>query len=283
MIRGVILDVDGVIIGRKPGVNSPYPHPRVLARLRDIEAKGVPISLCTARPYFSIHEIVAGAGLHNLHIVEGGGVVIDSSTDTVADIHAIETDVAQLLIQTIIAHNSYAEFYTPTTYFAQADQESEPTDIHVQFLHRKAELVASLSEETAKQDVVRIMCISPNKAAMIEMQQALKPYEDQVTMIWQAHSIAPPYEFCVITAPGISKAQAAARIARHNNMELDSILGVGDSASDWAFMKDCGYVAAMGNASPELKESVNEREERSYVGPSVDEHGILDILDHFGL
>ena len=43
------------------------------------------------------------------------------------------------------------------------------------------------------------------------------------------------------------------------------------------------YAGAMGNASDELKQLVSTKGERSSVGGTVDENGILDILDYFGL
>ena len=60
------------------------------------------------------------------------------------------------------------------------------------------------------------------------------------------------------------------------------MLGVGDSKSDRNFIELCKYGAAMGNASQELKDLVSSKgEDYAFIGPSVDENGILTILDHF--
>lgn len=42
-------------------------------------------------------------------------------------------------------------------------------------------------------------------------------------------------------------------------------------------MKECGYAATMAEAPEELKKLVQ------YVAPSVNDNGILQILDHFQL
>jgi hydroxymethylpyrimidine pyrophosphatase-like HAD family hydrolase len=47
MISVIILDVDGVIVDEKIGYNSPWPHPGVIAKLKQIEQSGIPISLCS--------------------------------------------------------------------------------------------------------------------------------------------------------------------------------------------------------------------------------------------
>ena len=70
MVKGIILDVDGVIVGEKIGFNSPWPHPEVIKKLKDIKSKGVFISLSTAKAHFAIDKIINDAGLDNLHITE---------------------------------------------------------------------------------------------------------------------------------------------------------------------------------------------------------------------
>ncbi len=76
-IKGIILDVDGVIVGEKIGFNSPWPHIDVINKLKEIRNKGISISLCTAKPHFSISKIIKDAGLDNYHIADGGAVIIN--------------------------------------------------------------------------------------------------------------------------------------------------------------------------------------------------------------
>ncbi len=45
MIKAIILDVDGVIIGEKIGYNSPHPHPDVVTALKKVREKGIAICL----------------------------------------------------------------------------------------------------------------------------------------------------------------------------------------------------------------------------------------------
>jgi hydroxymethylpyrimidine pyrophosphatase-like HAD family hydrolase len=77
MIKGVILDVDGVIVGEKIGFNSPYPNDLVYKALSQIRKAGIFVSLCTAKPYFSIYPIIEKAELDNFHICDGGAVLIN--------------------------------------------------------------------------------------------------------------------------------------------------------------------------------------------------------------
>src|SRR3974390_2658127 len=107
MIRGVIIDVDGVIVGDKPGYNFPHPHPEVIAALRRIEERGIPISLCTAKPAFSIQAIIDAAGLRNPHITNGGAVIIDPIDHKVVAEHPIEKMLARTVTLFALEHNLY--------------------------------------------------------------------------------------------------------------------------------------------------------------------------------
>jgi hydroxymethylpyrimidine pyrophosphatase-like HAD family hydrolase len=88
----------------------------------------------------------------------------------------------------------------------------------------------------------------------------------------------------IVTPKGISKRTGAEEISKYSGIPLTNYLGVGDNTSDWKFMELCGYAAAMGNATSELKELVAQKEEgKHFLAGSVDRNGILDVFDYFGL
>lgn len=71
MIKGLILDVDGVLVGGKKGYNWPLPNQQVIDELKTLRQKGIIVSLCTGKVTFAIHEIVHLAHLDNVHIGDG--------------------------------------------------------------------------------------------------------------------------------------------------------------------------------------------------------------------
>ena len=89
-IKGIILDVDGVIVGEKIGFNSPNPNIHVINKLKEIRKKGTPISLCTAKPHFSIGKIIKEAELNNYHIADGGSVIINPIDNTIVKKHVMD-------------------------------------------------------------------------------------------------------------------------------------------------------------------------------------------------
>jgi HAD superfamily hydrolase (TIGR01484 family) len=283
MIKGIIIDVDGVIVGEKPGVNFPDPNPKIIERLKSIRAKGTPISLCTAKPHAAIQKVVTDAGLNNLHITQGGGVVIDPIDNVILKAHSIDKDAAKHIMQICLDRGNYVEFYSPEAYFIQANQKSDFTDLHTSILGVEPIAVSSLIDEADKHDIVKIMPIASNDDDMNALDELFEPYKAGATISWGAHPVALPRRFGIITALGISKGQAAAEVAEHEHIAPSELLGVGDSTADWQFIEHCGYAGAMGNASDELKKLVATKGDKSFVGGGVDDDGLLDILDHFGL
>lgn len=284
MIKGIILDIDGVIVGEKIGFNSPYPHRDVINRLKKIRENGIIISLCTAKPHYSIQTIINDAKLSNLHITNGGGVIIDPINNIILKKHVIDKEIAAKVLSNYLASNIYTEFYTVKDYFIQRSQEDEITKTHIHILQQNPKMVDSLVEKSKNQDIVKIMPIAKNEQDKKRLIQLFKPFEDKLTLSWGIHPIALPHLFGIITAKGISKKQAALEIASNYQISPDELLGIGDSTSDWQFIESCKYAAALENGSNELKELIQSKGTNFYtIGKSVDKNGILDIFNYFSL
>ncbi|MBF0301244.1 MAG: HAD hydrolase family protein, partial [Oligoflexia bacterium] len=150
-------------MGEKIGLNSPFPHPDVIKRLRSLRKKGVIISLCTAKPHYSIQNIIADSGLDNLHITNGGGVIIDPIDNVILKKHIIDNKVAIKIIETYLENNVYTEFYTIDNYFIQNNQLSDVSKIHTHILQNEPRIVTSLRKEAKRQEIVKIMPIARNE------------------------------------------------------------------------------------------------------------------------
>ena len=284
MIRGIILDVDGVIVGEKVGYNSPLPNPDVIARLKQIEEAGVKISLCTAKPHYAIRQIIDEARLSNLHITDGGAVIIDPIDNVVMESHLIDKSISKRIIKSCIDADVYVEVYSLSEYLIAKSQQSKLTITHQHILQRAPRVVESLVDEIEQlSEIVKIMPIANDENDKARLKEMFKSFELELTLSWGVHPIALPHQFGIITTKGISKAQALLHIAESSCINTNQLLGIGDSTSDWQFIEKCGYAATLENGSPELKDLIASKNMQSHVGGSVDENGILDIFDHFKL
>lgn len=281
-INWIILDIDGVIIGEKIGFNSPDPHPKVMERLRALHKSGIGISLCTAKPHFAIKNIIDEAHLDNVHITDGGGVIIDPIDKIVAKKRVIDARLSKKVLQMYMENNVYVELYTVDDYFIQTGQESSITKDHIHILQREPRTLTSLSTDSTGYEITKIMPIAKDEKDKERVTNLFQPFAGSLELSWGVHPVALPLQFGIITAPSISKKQGAIDISEISGVPFKNMLAVGDSTSDWQFIEMCRYGTAMGNATRELKKLVlSKGEDYSFVGGSVDENGLIDILDHF--
>lgn len=283
-VKGIILDVDGVIVGEKIGFNSPWPHKDVVSALKKIKKSGVSISLCTAKPHFSVTKIIEDAGLDNTHITDGGAVIIDPIHNKVVQKHIINENSAEEVIKTLLQNNVYTEFYTVDDYFIQKSQKSKITEQHKHILQRDPKIVESLQSESLNQEITKIMPVAKDEEDKEKVSETLKSFEDRLKISWGIHPVALPLLFGIVTAQGISKKEGAEQISKSTDVPFENMLAVGDSASDWQFIESCKYASAMGNAQEELKKLVNSKDkDYSFIAPSVDDNGIIEVFKHFSL
>ncbi|MFH0739808.1 MAG: HAD-IIB family hydrolase [bacterium] len=285
MIKALILDVDGVLVGAKEGFNFPDPHPEVIMALRRIRNNGTPISLCTAKPYFAIEKIINEANLDNIHISEGGAFIFNPKSKYVFRKYLIDTQIAIQVIQALLEQHIYTEFYDGETYLVQKDRlDQNIFSKHLEVLKREPRIVVSLAEEVFSSEITKIMPIVPNEGAKAKVEKVLLPFMFSISLQWSIHPSALPWQFAIITAKGVDKKQGALDISDGLGINLENILGCGDSPLDWGFIELCGYGGAMGNASLALKNKVlTKGKEKSCIGRDIDENGILDIFNYFQL
>jgi len=285
MIRAIILDVDGVIVGSKIGFNSPDPNANVIEALKSIHLNGIHIVLCTGKPYWGINEIIRAAKLNNPHIVDSGGVIIDPIDNVIVEEHTLRKQLVRKILQICIKENIYVEFYTVDDYFIQEDKKSDITDKHRHILQRSPKMLKDIVAESTRYNITKIFTIALNEEDKQRVDSLFASYKNKVSFSWGVHPIALPLQIGIITAKGNSKKEAAGAVIKNLNLSFENVLGIGDSTNDWSYMQLCSYVATVFNGSKELKELIKTKGEGKYFisNNSVDENGVLDIFKNFSL
>lgn len=284
MIRSLILDVDGVIVGDREGFNFPAPHPKVIAALRAVRQTGVYVSLCTAKPAFAVEKIIRDANLNNMHIADAGAVIIDPIDHAIASEHVISASLALAVVARYRKEGVYQELYTPLDYYIFAGSQCDLTAKHALTLQREPFVIADADKFLREESVVKVFLIAKDEDEKARIARIFRDLFDQaLTLSWTLHPNTLPWQFGIVTAQDVSKQNGAREIARHLGVALSDILGVGDTAHDWQFMQLCGCVAAMGNATGELKAHVLATGARGFIAPPVNENGVVEIFRHFGV
>jgi len=285
MIKGVVLDVDGVLVGDTPGFNFPDPNKEVITALKKIHEKGISVVLCTGKGGFSIEKIVKDANLTGVHIADAGSIMIDPIEGKVVKTYPIQKETLKNITKVCIANTIYTEFYGIEKYYVQKNQENELTEKHTKVLQKPPILPENVEDVTQKEDIIKLLLIANGEDEKKKIENVLSPFQHEVTLFWTIHPSLLPHEFYVITSKGVSKKSAMQEIfEKIFYIPFSEVLGVGDTMGDWEFMDTCKFVGVMGNAPEKLKQLARGKDGgRFYIGPSVENNGILDIFSYFGL
>lgn len=285
-IKAILLDIDGVIVGEKVGINSPTPNKLVSDKLKKVNQSGIPIYLCTAKPHFSIGDVIKQIGLTNSHITDAGAVVIDPVNKKIDLAEYIPKILVEQITNLLISENIYTELYSVDDYYIEKRQQSDTTEIHEHILQKPPIVVADLAEKSKDLNVIKIMPVIESIEQATEVEELLHDLKSKYffNFGWGIHPVALPRQFGIITKSGVSKREAALNVFRELNISFNNILAIGDSVSDWKFMELCEFVGTVDNAEEKLKDLITEKEKGNwFVGPSVDDNGVIDILEHYGL
>lgn len=280
-VQAVFLDIDGVIIGSVQGENTPMPHVDVLHKLRDVHKSGIRVCLCTARASFCVADIVKAAELDGFHIADNGALILNPITGQFAEKHVIPSDDVSKILGTLIENSIYTWVSTPSEYFVQADKLCSMTEQCAEFLNSSPQITENLAVTAKGKDVVGITIAANDLDDRKRVEKILETMDLDLTVTWTKNPSMPCAEFAVLSPNGVSKQGAAVALAQKIGVSFDNILGVGDTEGDWSFVQLCKFGAAVGNASDKLKQLVGSKGEHGFIGGSVDENGIIGILDHF--
>lgn len=284
MIKAVILDVDGVIVGDQIGVNFPLPHKKVIDTFKKLHRGGMPIILCTTKISSSIKDIARSAKLSNPHVTDGGALIINFLDNTIIKKHVIDKEIVKKYTALCLNDDIYVELFTPSNYFLQKSQIADFTSKRSQVIQLEPNIVNSLLEIAEKEDIIKIINFIKDDEDKPKVEEIVRQFGDKITFIWSHNPFLSPVRPSIVTAPNVSKAEAAKEVAQYLKIPFDEILGIGDSKSDWNFMKLCRYVATLENGDSQIKDLVKTKDEGNYfISPHVNDNGIMEILKYFSV
>lgn len=284
MIKAIVTDVDGVIVGKKEGVNFPLPNTAVIERLKKLHKKGVPIVLCTAKSSHVIKKIVAQAELLNPHITDAGALIIDPLNNFFIKKAIFDKTLARDIVTQASHSDFYTEVYATDAYYLQKDHISDLTEKRFQILQKNPTIVDSLVEQINTIEVIKIKFFAHTKEEKKKIDKVLEQFKEKAHIIEGYHPFIFPIKDMSITPKGVSKKSATLEVLKYLEITQEEALGVGDTLGDWNFMSVCKYVGVVGDEDLELKNLAKTKGEGNYYfGSSVDNNGFLEILDYFNL
>lgn len=284
MIKAIITDVDGVMIGKREGYNYPLPTPEVMQAFKILQGKKIPLVLCTGKASYTIENLIRAAQLDGPHIGDNGTLIFNLIQNKTIKKHLLGKNTVKELVKVFAEENLHFAVNTVTDTFVDENSNEEVNTKRAVVLEKKLIEVPSLLQEIDNLEIIKALATLKNPDEIQRAKKLLEPYKDRVNLFWNFHPITGDWEYAVITAKGINKLSAAREVSESLGILLSDVLGIGDTIGDWDFIKDCGYAGIVGQKHPEVLELARGKGDGKYfLAPSVDENGFVKILEYFKL
>ncbi len=282
MIKAIVLDIDGVIIGNLHGVNFPFPSNKVSEALKKIHDSGIPVSFLTGKTTFAAWKNISKLGIDNPHIADGGAVIFNPIKGKIIKKEVLDKEKVKKLIN-IFENKYYLNLFTTENYYLNKSHKNEYTEIYAKFIGKEPVIVDDFERLLDTEEISKINISSFDIKQKNEIDKFLKSIENIVNYSWSRGPNTGNVETAVVTSKNASKKHGVMYLIDYLNVDLDNVLGVGDTIHDWDFIEICGYKGVMGNGTGELKEKLDKSDQRHFIGGHINDNGIIDIFKKFNL
>ena len=242
--KAIIFDVDGTLI---PIKIDAMPSEKVKKAI-DKASKKIKISIATSRPNILAQRIMEHLSLTAPCILAGGGNIYDPVEKKILLEVLMEKELLRKIKTLTKRLNFEMDVYDSggSDYPMSKYKFNKP--MHVWIGGLKPEKAQILFDELSKISELSVHKLTSWDKGRVDV---------------------------MATPPEATKQHGILKVAEILGIETHDIIGVGDGYNDFPLLMACGLKIAMGNAVSELKEIAD------YIAPSVEEDGVVDIIEKF--
>lgn len=246
--KALIIDCDGtLIVSKRDGL----PSPKVTSAVNKA-SQLLHVGLATHRSLFQLDSIFKHLKLTGPSVICGGAQIIDTQTCNVLWEKQIEKKDFFKIMQII------------------GDLKSQ-----VIIQEGKGEDDKRYSEGYIPEKLVEMGVFRLSESVADELADKLS----QISTIAVCKAFSWDYSTSgiVINHAQATKQHGIFEVAKILNVSTHEIIGIGDGYNDFPLLMACGLKVAMGNAVDDLKAIAD------YVAPSVEDDGVVDVINKFVL
>lgn len=242
-----MLDVDGTTVPNRPDGMPSKKVTEAIAKAKD----KIYIGLITGRPIYNVLHIYKHLELSGPLVLLGGAQIIEPKTGHLLYERVIEKKDILLLCNMLKQLDIifYIDEKDRSYKYTQSYIPHTPCTLLVE------DVLPHLADQIIQEITISMPHIQTHK---------LVSYTHGRICITIAHAEA-------------TKQHAIWEVAKILQIHTEEIIAVGDGYNDFPFFMACGLKVAMGNAVDELKAIAD------YIAPTVDEDGIVDVIERFVL
>ena len=255
-VRLVACDLDGTLL-RSDGTLSP----RTVAAIKAIEARGIQFVIATARAPRTLLPLVAQYEIGGMAICGNGSLLVELGTGQLVGTFPLAAELAGDLVRRL--RNG-----VPGCAFA--------VEVLDRFGHEVAYVpMHEVPADALVEEALALAARKPTKLLIQHRDLTITELFERVKAICGtlANAHYSSDSFVEITAPGIDKASALAKLCEDLAIDRRAVVAVGDMPIDLPMLAWAGRGVAVANAHVDVLAAVSE-----FVA-SNDEDGVADLLE----
>ncbi|MDQ6816825.1 MAG: Cof-type HAD-IIB family hydrolase [Actinomycetota bacterium] len=256
--RVVACDLDGTLL-RSDGTLDE----RSRRALAGIERAGALLVLCTARPTRSMKPVAEATGHRGVAICDNGAVVWDLHSESVLEEWPVEPAAAREIVGLLRAALPNAAWAVERTsgfaHEAGYNPLWPPPD----------GTIVDVIDELISQPAVKLMLRDHGRSA----DDLLKHARELVGHLAELTHSSSADVLVEISASGVSKASALARLCEQHGISSSEAIAFGDMPNDLPMLQWAGHSVAVANAHPDVLAAAGE------VTADNDHAGVARVLE----
>jgi Cof subfamily protein (haloacid dehalogenase superfamily) len=254
----VASDLDGTLLRSDGTLDA-----RTRLALSAVESDGAFVVICTARPSRWVAPLAEATGHRGVAICANGAVICDLHTETVLEQSPLEPVVARqvvALLQEAVPGGAWAVERAGGFGHEPAYTTRWPVP---------PDTVIDAVEALVNQPAVKLMMRHEELLADALLERA----RDVVGHLAELSHSNSADGLLEISAAGVSKASALARVCAQRGIDRSEVVAFGDMPNDLPMLEWAGYSVAVANAHPEVISVADE------LTASNDEAGVALVLE----
>jgi Cof subfamily protein (haloacid dehalogenase superfamily) len=260
--RAVACDLDGTLLRTDLTVSA-----RTRAALAAVEAAGALLVFVTGRPPRWLPPVTDQVDHRGLAICANGALLYDLHTNRVVESDLIAPDVLARIV---------ADLRGMVDGLAFAIEHGEgfwhDTSYPVAPQHRTSFVREVAPEELVGIPVAKLLVRHPERDSQ-DLLGAVGAVFDGLAEVTHSTPVGPG--LLELSAAGVSKASALARLCGQHGIDAADVVAFGDMLNDLPMLAWAGRPYAMANAHPDVLAAIPRR------APSNDDDGVAVVLEQF--
>ena len=257
----VFLDIDGTLLDSHHQV-----MPCTRNHLKQLQERGVPLVLCSARPPEGVNLVARQIGLHGPAACYNGGLIFDENSTILRDVGigarlALEFRrfVSERFPELVVSAYLYDVWL--------AEDPRDPLIVQEAEISGCMPLKGSLEQAVSTASHVHKLLCMGDAIRIRALQKEIPQHFPQLMALRSKGA------YLEILPRESTKASAVQVLLDHYGLSARQAVAFGDSDVDADMLQYCGFGVAMGNSPKQVKEAAD------YVTASNDEEGVYIALN----